>query len=109
LLAANVVDDSTVYDAATNAEPDAVYDILMKSLEVGGNKRGGVRAAVHNAVGKKTLAGQAKTLGEWVEENSHLLKDDSRYQAVAWAYNFVTAKNGDFTLDGLDKLFARTK
>jgi ParB/RepB/Spo0J family partition protein len=109
LLAANVVDDSTVYDAAKGAEPEAVYDILMKSLEVGGTARGGVRAAVHKAVGKKTLAAQAKTLGEWVEENSVILKEDSRYQAVAWAYNFVTAKNNDFTLDGLDKLFTRTK
>jgi len=109
LLTSKVVDDSTVYEAATNADPDSVYDILMKSLEIGGAKRGGVRAAVQKAVGKKTLAGQAKTLGEWVEENSVMLKDDPRYQAVTWAYNFVTAKNGDFTLDGLDKLFARTK
>lgn len=110
LLMTGVVDDSTVYEAATGAtDPDSIYDILMKSLEVGGGKRGGVRAAVQKAVGKKTLAGQAKSLGEWVEENSIVLKDDPRYQAVVWSLNFITAKNPDFTLDGLDKLFSRTK
>lgn len=102
LITQGAVKDSTVLDAVTGADDEAqAYEVLVKSIEDSNNNgegNRGVSRRVKAAVGKVSASGRIKLLNEMIEEQSLVLKDSPKYQAVKEVYAFL---NGEKTVDEL--------
>ena len=109
LMDSNLVPDSTVLSAmvALKEIPDATDDTLVEIItksaaeakEVGEGRSGAARR-VRERVGRPmiTPATRVKELGQFVEENSIVLKDNDRYKGVQSVYAFM---KGDITIADL--------
>lgn len=117
LLIAGVVNDTTVLTALGSVEDVSMaYEVIMDGVEaakntvvVNGNGGNGdvpnvtqrdVSRAVRTRVGKETVSTRMKNLGEWIEEQSLMLKDNARYDAIKDVYSFL---RGEITVDDLVK------